>query len=54
MQMDYIKTLIAMLQGKAIVLIKNTENKADVIVGNNLSRQFAINSMVGAVNAIRL
>jgi hypothetical protein len=52
--MGYIKTLIAILQGKAVVLIKSTDNKADVLVGRSLTRQFAINSMVGAVNAMML
>ena len=52
--MGYIKTIVAILQGNAVVLVKSTENKADVLVGRSLTRQFAINSMVGAVNAMML
>lgn len=47
-----IKVLLAILQGKAIVLVKREEHKADVLVGKGVNRQFAINSMVGAVKAL--
>ena len=52
--MGYIKTLIAILQGRAIVLVKRDEHKADVLVGKEVNKQFAINSMVGAVKALLL
>jgi len=49
-----IKTLISILQGRAIVLIKRDEHEADVLVGKEVNKQFAINSMVGAVKALML
>ena len=49
-----VKTLLAILQGKAIVLVKRDEHKAEVTVGKKLNKQFAINSMVGAVKAMML
>ena len=49
-----VKTLLAILQGRAIVLIKRDEHKADVLVGRGVNKQFAINSMVGAVKAMML
>lgn len=52
--MRKVKALVAVLQGKAVVLIKRDEQKADVIVGKNIHKQFAINSMVGAVKAMML
>ena len=47
-----VKMLIAILQGNAIVLVKRDEHEADVIVGKGVNRQFAINSMAGAVRAL--
>lgn len=52
--MDKCKTLIAILQGKAIVLVKRDEHKAEVLVGKKVNRKFAIASMVGAVKAMML
>ena len=49
-----VKTILAILKGEAVVLIKRDEQKADVIVGKNLNKRFAINSMVGAVKAMML
>jgi hypothetical protein len=54
MQMSKVETLVAILQGKAIVLIKRDDNKADVLLGKEVNKQFAINSMVGAVKALML
>lgn len=48
------KVLLAILQGRAIVLVKRDEHKADVLVGKGVNKQFAVNSMVGAVKAILL
>jgi hypothetical protein len=53
-QMRGVKTLVAILQGKAIVLVKRDEHEAEVTVGKKVNRQFAINSMVGAVKAMML
>lgn len=52
--MKGIKTLVAILRGEAVVLIKRNEHKADVLVGKEVDRRFAINSMVGAVKAMML
>ncbi len=49
-----LRVFLAILQGKAIVLVKREEHKADVLVGKSVNRQFAINSMVGAVKAMLL
>ena len=50
--MKTVKTLLSILQGEAIVLVKRDEYKADVLVGKNVNKQFAISSMVGAVKAL--
>lgn len=52
--MKGIKTMIAILRGEAVVLIKRNEHKADVLVGKEVDKRFAINSMVGAVKAMML
>ena len=44
--------LLAIMSGRAIVLVRRDERKADVLVGKDVSRQFAISSMVGAVKAL--
>jgi hypothetical protein len=48
------KTFLSILQGKAIVLVKRDEHKADVLVGKEIDKQFAINSMAGAVKTLML
>lgn len=52
--MKCVQTLVAIMQGKAVVLAKRGDRKADVVVGKNVNKQFAINSMVGAVKAMLL
>jgi len=52
--MRCVKTMLAIIQGRAVVLVKCGERKADVVVGKNVNKQFAINSMVGAVKAMML
>ena len=52
--MSKVETLVAILQGKAIVLVKRDDNKADVLLGKEVNKQFAISSMVGAVKALML
>lgn len=49
-----VQALLAVLQGKAIVLVKRGENKADVMIGKGISKQFAISSMAGAIKSILL
>ena len=50
--MRAINTLLVIMSGRAIVLVRRDERKADVLVGKDVSRQFAISSMVGAVKAL--
>lgn len=49
-----VKTLLAILQGKAVVLVKKDEHEADVFVGKGVNKHFAINSMAGALKAMIL
>ena len=44
--MSSLRTLLAILKGEAVVLTKKSEHKADVLVGKNVDKRFAINSMV--------
>ncbi|GKH50308.1 hypothetical protein CE91St46_14190 [Eubacteriales bacterium] len=50
--MRAINTILAIIKGKAIVLIQCDERKADVLIGRDVSKKFAISSMVGAVKAL--
>lgn len=52
--MRTVKTFLAILQGKAVVLVKRDEDKADVLVGKGVNKHFAISSMVGAIKALLL
>lgn len=52
--MRSVRTLLAILKGEAVVLIKKDERNADVVVGRSVDKRFAINSMVGAVKAMML
>lgn len=52
--MSSLRTLLALIRGEAVVLIKKSEHKADVMIGKNVDKRFAINSMVGAVKALML
>lgn len=49
-----VRTLLAILRGEAVVLIKKDERNADVVVGRSVNKRFAINSMVGAIKAMML
>lgn len=50
--MRAVNTILAIIEGKAIVLVQRDERKADVLVGRDVTKQFAISSMVGAVKAL--
>ena len=52
--MRNVRMVLAILRGEAVVLIKRDKHKADVVVGKGVNKQFAINSMVGAVKAMML
>jgi hypothetical protein len=52
--MRSVKTLLAILRGEAVVLIKKDERNADVVIGRSVGKRFAISSMVGAVKAMML
>lgn len=47
-----VKALLAILQGNAIVLVKRDDSKVDVMVGKSVNRQFALNSLAGAIRAM--
>lgn len=49
-----IKTILALIKGKAVVVIQKDNNKADVVIGKSLTRQFAVSSLAGAVKALML
>ena len=49
-----IKTLLAILKGNAVVLIKKDDKSADVILGRAINKRYAINSMVGALRTLTL
>ena len=50
--MKIVRTMLAVLKGEAVVLIKKDERNADVVVGRFVDKRFAINSMVGALRAM--
>lgn len=52
--MRFVRTLVAILKGEAVVLIKRDERNADIVVGRDVSKRFAISSMVGAIKAMTL
>lgn len=52
--MRKLKTLLAILRGEAVVLIKKDECNADVVIGRSVNKRFAINSMAGAIKAMML
>ena len=52
--MRYAKALLSILQGRAIVIQQCDDKRADVLVGKEIDKQFAINSMVGAVKTLML
>ncbi len=49
-----VKTLLAVITGKAVVILKKSDNKADVVVGKELDKQFVVSSMMGAIKALML
>lgn len=49
--MRVINMLLAIVRGRAIVLVRH-DKQADVMIGKNISKQFAVNSMVGAVKTL--
>lgn len=52
--MRSVKTLLAILRGEAVVLIKKDERNADVVIGRSVGKRFAISSMAGALRAMML
>lgn len=49
-----VRTLLAVIRGEAVVLIKKDERNADVVVGRLVNKRFAINSMAGAIKTMML
>ena len=52
--MKKFRTLLAILRGEAVVLIKKDERNADVVIGRFVDKRFAINSMIGALKTMML
>jgi hypothetical protein len=52
--MQRARTILAVLRGEAVVILKKDGRNADVVVGRLVNKRFAINSMVGAVKAMML
>ena len=48
------KTLFAVITGRAVVIFKKGDNKADVVVGKELDKKFVVGSMVGAIKSLML
>ncbi len=48
------KTLFAVITGRAVVILKQGENTADVVVGKELDKKFVVGSMVGAIKSLML
>lgn len=49
-----LKILKALVTGNAVIITKKSNNKADVTIGKGLSKQFVVNSMIGAVKSLML
>jgi hypothetical protein len=51
-----VNVLLALVKGKAIVIAQNPEKEmqADVLVGKNLSKRYAVSSLVSTLKAIAL
>lgn len=49
-----IKPLLSIIKGKAVVITQKDGNKADVVIGKSLTKQFVVSSLAGAVKALML
>lgn len=51
-----VNVLLALVRGKAIVIAQNPEeaNRADVLVGKNVTKRYAVNSLMSTLKAIAL
>lgn len=51
-----VNVLLALVKGKAIVIAQNPEgeNRADVLVGKNISKRYAVSSLVITLKAMAL
>ena len=47
-----LKTLVALITGKAIVITQADNNRADVVIGKSLTKQFVMSSLVGVCRAL--
>jgi hypothetical protein len=52
--MKAIKMLLALIRGEAVVITKTSGNKADVVIGKGITKQFALSSMAGACKTLML
>ena len=49
-----IKTLLALIMGKAVVITQTDIDRADVVIGKSLTKQFVMSSLAGACKALML
>lgn len=49
-----LRSLLALLQGKAVVISKKADNKAEVMIGKELDKNFVISSLAGVVKTLAL
>lgn len=49
-----VNVLLALLKGKAIVISQGAEKEADVLVGRNITRRYAVSSLYSTLKAMAL
>lgn len=49
-----VNVLLALLRGKAIVIAQGAEKEADVLVGRNVTRRYAVSSLYSTLKAMAL
>lgn len=49
-----VKTILALIKGKAVIITQREDDKADVRIGKGLSKQFVVSSLAGAVKHLML
>ena len=52
--MRAIRMLMALVKGEAVVITKTGDNRADMVVGKSLTKQFVLSSMAGACRSLML
>lgn len=49
-----VNVLLALLSGKAIVIAQGAEREADVLVGKNVTKRYAVSSLYSTLKAMAL